>query len=43
MERVPLSLMSTIVEVLGRKNNGSGLEGLEYGRRNPSRCSDILP
>jgi hypothetical protein len=33
----PLSLVSTIEEVLGRASSGSGLENLEYGRRDPSR------
>jgi hypothetical protein len=39
LERGPLSLMSTIEELLGRKNSGSGLEIREYGRRDPSRWS----
>jgi hypothetical protein len=29
--------MSTIEELLGRKNSGFGLENREYGRRDPSR------
>jgi hypothetical protein len=37
MERGPLSLMSTIEELLERKSSGSGLESQEYGRRDPSR------
>jgi hypothetical protein len=37
LEQGPLSLMSTIEELLGRKSSGSGLESREYGRRNPSR------
>jgi hypothetical protein len=37
LERGPLSLVSTIEELLGRKNSGSGLEIREYGRRDPSR------
>jgi hypothetical protein len=37
MERGPLSLVSTIEEVLGRKSSGSGLENRDYGRRDPSR------
>jgi hypothetical protein len=37
LERGPLSLVSTIEELLGRKSSGSGLEILEYGRRGPSR------
>jgi hypothetical protein len=36
LERGPLSLVSTIEELLERKNNSSGLEIREYGRRNPS-------
>jgi hypothetical protein len=39
LERGPLSLVSTIEELLGRKSSGSGLEIREYGRRDPSRCS----
>jgi hypothetical protein len=37
MERGPLSLVSTTEELLGRNISGSGLESLEYGRRNSSR------
>jgi hypothetical protein len=37
LERGPLSHMSTIEELLERKNSGFGLEGREYGRRDPSR------
>jgi hypothetical protein len=37
LERSPLCLMNTIEELLERKSNGSGLEILEYGRRDPSR------
>jgi hypothetical protein len=33
LERGPLSLVSTIEELLGRKSNGFGLESREYGRR----------
>jgi hypothetical protein len=36
LERGPLSLVSTVEELLERKS-GSGLESREYGRRNPSR------
>jgi hypothetical protein len=32
----PLSLVSTIEELLGRKDSGSGLENRAYGRRDPS-------
>jgi hypothetical protein len=37
LERGPLSLVSTIEELLGRKGSVSGLESREYGRRDPSR------
>jgi hypothetical protein len=37
LERGPLSLVSTIEEVLGRNSSGSGLEIREYGSRDPSR------
>jgi hypothetical protein len=33
LERGPLSLVSTIDELLGRKSSGSGLVNLEYGSR----------
>jgi hypothetical protein len=33
----PLSLVSTIEKLLGRKSNGSGLESREYGHRDPPR------
>jgi hypothetical protein len=36
LERGPLSLVSTIEELLGRKSSDSGLESREYGRRAPS-------
>jgi hypothetical protein len=35
-ERGPLSLVSTIEELLERRSNSSGLENREYGRRDPS-------
>jgi hypothetical protein len=37
LERGPLSLVSTIEELLGGKCSGSGLESREHGRRDPSR------
>jgi hypothetical protein len=37
LERGPLSLGSTIEELLERKSSGFGLESREYGRRDPSR------
>jgi hypothetical protein len=33
----PLSLVSVIEELLGRKGSGSGLENWEYGYRDPTR------
>jgi hypothetical protein len=41
LERRALSLVSTIEELLGRKNSGFVLESREYGRRDPSRCPRI--
>jgi hypothetical protein len=38
MERGPISLVSTTEELLERRSRVSGLEGREYGRRDPSRC-----
>jgi hypothetical protein len=37
LERGPLSLMSTIEELLGRKSSGSGLESRRNGRTDSSR------
>jgi hypothetical protein len=37
LERGPLSLVSTIEKLLGRKSSGSGLENRKYGHRDPSR------
>jgi hypothetical protein len=37
LERNPLSLVSTIEQLLERKSSGSGLENREYDRRDPSR------
>jgi hypothetical protein len=36
LEQGPLSLVSTIKELLERKRSGFGLESREYGRRDPS-------
>jgi hypothetical protein len=36
LERGPLSLVSTIEELLERKSSGSGLESQQYGRSDPS-------
>jgi hypothetical protein len=33
LERVPLSLVSTIEELLGRNGSGSGIEDRDYSRR----------
>jgi hypothetical protein len=41
LERGPLSLVSTIEALLGRKSSGSGLNR-EYGRRDPSRKTFTL-
>jgi hypothetical protein len=40
LERVPLSLVSTIKELIGRNNSGSSLENQDYGLRDPSRLRD---
>jgi hypothetical protein len=37
LERGPPSLVSTIKELLDRKNSGSGLENREYGLRDKPR------
>jgi hypothetical protein len=37
LERGPLSLVSTIEELLGRNSSGCGLENREYGRGDPLR------
>jgi hypothetical protein len=43
LERGPLSLVSIIEELLGRKRSGSGLENRDYGRRDPLRWQrDII-
>jgi hypothetical protein len=43
LERGPLSLVSTIEELLRRNNSGYGLEIREYGREDPLRWPrDIL-
>jgi hypothetical protein len=39
LKRGPLSLVSTIEELLQRKISGFGQENREYGRRDPSRWS----
>jgi hypothetical protein len=35
LERGPLSLVSTIKELLERNRSGSGVENRDYGRRGP--------
>jgi hypothetical protein len=43
LKRGPLSLVSTIEELIGRNNSGFGLENREYGRGDPLRWPrDIL-
>jgi hypothetical protein len=37
LERGPLSLVSTIEELFGRKCDGSGLKTCDYGRGDPFR------
>jgi hypothetical protein len=37
LERGPLSLVTTIEELLESKSNVSGLENRDYGRRDPPR------
>jgi hypothetical protein len=38
LKRGPLSLVSTIEELLGRNSSGSDLENREYGRGDPLSC-----
>jgi hypothetical protein len=38
LERGPLSHVSIVEELRGRKSSGSGLESREYGRGNLLRC-----
>jgi hypothetical protein len=38
LERGPLSLVSTIEELLGRNSSGFCLENHEYGHGDPLRC-----
>jgi hypothetical protein len=42
LERGPLSLVSTIEELLGRKSSGSGLLSRKYGRRDASIPRDTF-
>jgi hypothetical protein len=43
LERGPLSLASTIEELLERNNRGSGLENGDYDRRDLPRCERDTP
>jgi hypothetical protein len=43
LERGPLSFVSTIEELLGRKSIGSGLESREYGRMDPTHWTRGTP
>jgi hypothetical protein len=43
LEQCPLSLVSTIEELLERKSIGSGLEIREYGRRDPPHLLHNTP
>jgi hypothetical protein len=45
LERVSLSLVSTIEDLLGRNINGSDLGNRKYGRRDPSHlpCDTLYP
>jgi hypothetical protein len=43
LERGPLSFLSTIEELLGRKSSGSSLENLNYGRRGSTALTTWHP
>jgi hypothetical protein len=43
LERNPLSLVSTIKVLLGRKSSGSGLESRDYGRRGSTALTKRYP
>jgi hypothetical protein len=43
LERGPLSLVSTTEELLGRKNNGSGLESRDYGLKGSASLTTRHP
>jgi hypothetical protein len=43
LERGPLSLVSTVEELLGRKNSGSGLENGDCGRRGSAALTTRRP
>jgi hypothetical protein len=42
LERGPLSLVSTIEELLKRKSSGSCLDSREYGRKDPFTLTTLL-
>jgi hypothetical protein len=42
-ERDPLSIVSTIEELLRRKSSGSGLENRDYGRKGSVTLTTWLP
>jgi hypothetical protein len=42
LERGPLSLVSTIEELFGRKSSGSGLENRDYSRRGSAMLTSWL-
>jgi hypothetical protein len=43
LEGGPHSLVSKTVEILGRKNSGSGLESRDYGRRESAALTTRHP
>jgi hypothetical protein len=43
LERGPLSLVSTVEELLGRNSSGSGLKNRDYGRKDPPRWPRDTP
>jgi hypothetical protein len=43
LERGPLSLVSIIEELLGRKSGGSGLEKRDYGRKGSAALTTRHP
>jgi hypothetical protein len=43
LEQGPLSLVSTVEELLGRKSSGSGLENRNYGRKETSALTTRNP
>jgi hypothetical protein len=43
LERGPLSLVTTIEELLGRKSSGFGLENLNYGRKGSAAMTTRHP